>query len=129
MSTFIVLIALVFQISGCATIINGSVESIEIYSTAENTNVYVNDEYLGQAGPQTPLEITIPKRGQINIVGKKEECREYETEIKRTIDPTTLLGVFIDGGIVSILLIDNLGTGAIKRAREISYTLEMVCRT
>lgn len=125
----VLLLVLSFQLIACATILHGSTDQVEILSTAPDTEIYINDVYRGIAGPDQPLEVTIPKRGRVTFVGKKASCREGETVVRRSVDPATFLGILIDGGLFSILLVDIVGTNAFVRAEQSSYLLELECKT
>lgn len=116
-------------LASCATIINGSTESVDLFSNVNDTNVYVNGVLIGSAGPDSALKVIIPKKGRVEFVGKKPNCESAETIVRRTIDPATFLGLLIDGGIVSILFVDIIGTNAFVRATEKSYFLHMECET
>ncbi|MBL7554387.1 MAG: hypothetical protein JNM24_01095 [Bdellovibrionaceae bacterium] len=118
-----------FQLISCATILHGSTEQVEILSSVSDTKIYVNDVYRGIAGPEAPLEVTIPKRGRVTFVGKKENCDSREQVVRRSVDPATFLGVLIDGGLISILLVDIVGTNAFVHANQSSYLLEPECRS
>lgn len=113
--------------SGCATIINGSTEKIEIFSSSEATNVYVNEVFVGIANVDQALTIEVAKKGRIEIAGKKENCSDDFFVLRRTIDPTTFLGFLIDGGIISILVVDIIGTNAFVKAEQNNYLLEPKC--
>ena len=125
----LLVLLLSFQIMSCATIINGSSEKIDIYSSVAETRIFINDVYIGQAGPETPLEATIPKRGRVEITGKRDGCEDAEAVVRRSIDPATFLGLLIDGGIISILFVDILGTNAFVHANQNTYTLEPNCHS
>jgi len=125
----VLLLVLSFQLMSCATILHGSTDQVEILSTAPDTEIYINDVYRGIAGPEQPLEVTIPKRGRVTFVGKKPSCREGETVVRRSVDPATFLGILIDGGLFSILLVDIVGTNAFVHVEKNSYLLELECKT
>tara|TARA_B110001454_G_scaffold106457_1_gene100191 strand:+ start:26310 stop:26705 length:396 start_codon:yes stop_codon:yes gene_type:complete len=118
-----------FQLISCATILHGSTDQVEILSTVTDTQIYINDVYRGIAGPEQPLEVTIPKRGRVTFVGKKANCLEGEKVVRRSVDPATFLGILIDGGLFSILLVDIVGTNAFVHADQSSYLLELECST
>ncbi len=126
---FLVVLVLSIQLMSCATIINGSSEKIDIYSTVGETKIYINEVYVGQAGPESPLEVTIPKKGRVEILGKKDSCDDAETVVRRSIDPATFLGLLIDGGIISIFFVDILGTNAFVHANQNTFTLEPNCHS
>lgn len=115
------------QLVACATIINGSTERIEVAANVSDTRVYVNDVFIGQAGPQHPLRIEIPKRGLLTFTGKKENCSTAETKIVRRLDPVTFLGLILDMGLITIIVVDWLGTNAIYRSSYQNYYLNLGC--
>jgi hypothetical protein len=123
------MLVLSFQLISCATIFHGSTEQIEIGSNVDNTKIYVNEVYVGEAGPEKPIYVTIPKRGHIAFNGKRSGCNEDEHVVDRKIDLATFLGLLIDGGIISILLVDIIGTGAAFRSAQTGYFLNLECGT
>ncbi|WDO01494.1 hypothetical protein C3Y05_017905 [Aeromonas allosaccharophila] len=46
------------------------------------------------------------------ITVKRADCYSVTVPVSKSFDATTLLGIFIDFGVVSILVIDRVGTGA-----------------
>lgn len=118
-----------FQLISCATILHGSSEEVEVLASIKDTQIFVNDVYRGTAGPEQPLEITIPKRGRVVFVGRKPNCESNEQIVRRSVDPATFLGLLIDGGLISILLVDIVGTNAFVHANQNSYLLELECRS
>lgn len=123
------LLVLSFQLISCATILHGSTDQVEIVSMVPDTEIYINDIYRGIAGPEQPLEVVIPKRGRVTFVGKKLSCQSRQTVVRRSVDPATFLGILIDGGLFSILLVDIVGTNAFVQADQNSYLLELDCNT
>lgn len=118
---------LALHLVACATIINGSTEKVKILANVSDTQVYVNDVYLGVAGPEYPLEVTVPKKGDVRFVGKKEKCGDVGKDLTRKFDPATLLGLILDAGLISILVVDVFGTGAALHADQPIYFLSMKC--
>ena len=47
--------------------------------------------------------------------------------VTKSFDATTLLGVLIDWGIISVLLIDGAATGAWQDFDQTSYVVDPVC--
>ncbi|GAA3544509.1 hypothetical protein [Zobellella aerophila] len=106
--------------TGCASIINGTNDTVSITSDAD-TSIYVDGNRAGRG------DITIPlKRGKTHIItAKKEGCFANSIETQTAFDKTSLLGILIDFGIVSIPL-----DFAIGGASEISpriYNVEANC--
>ena len=129
LSFFKCILVIIFLINliSCATIINGSTEKVEVLSNISDTDIYANNVLVGKAGPDSALEVTIPKKGRVEFVGKKTNCDDAEKVVRRSIDPTTFLGLLIDGGLISILFVDIIGTNAFVRADQRSYFLELNC--
>lgn len=124
---FLIFLSCLF--GACATVLHGSTEKIEILSNVNDTQVYINNVYRGIAGPEQPLEVTIPKRGRIAFLGKRNDCVEGEQIVRRSVDPATFLGLLIDGGLISILFVDIMGTNAFVHAEQSSYVLRLDCRS
>lgn len=117
-----ILFALLFQV-GCASMFNGSKETISVDATSNQTEIYVNGRYVGEGQARA----TIPKKGNVTITARRSNCRPHSVQVERTFDPTTLLGLFIDGGIFSILVIDGAATGAWSKATQHHYRLTTRC--
>lgn len=124
---FILLISLLIN-SGCATIFHGSTDAIEIKVDKPGAKVFINQVPIGVATPDQSLRAEIPKRGNVIISIEHESCKTEEYKINRTIDPVTFLGLLIDGGIFSILVVDILGTNAFVKADQTYFEFELDCR-
>lgn len=57
----------------------------------------------------------------------KAGCNERTSPIPTTFDGVTLLGLFIDAGIVSIVVVDWLATGAVHKAAQTDFILTPEC--
>jgi uncharacterized protein YceK len=114
---------LVLQLAGCATIFNGSRDQISVRSNEPGTKIYIDEMEVG-----TDNAIwSVPKKGDHTIRVAKEGCADVSTPIKYSFDATSLLGILLDFGIVSMLLVDGAGTGAISKADQTSYILTPNC--
>lgn len=109
--------------SGCATMFNGTQESITVETKQSDAEIFVNGQYAGEGQAIT----SIKKRGRVTISAKKEGCRPHTVQVKRQFDATTLLGFFIDFGLISILVIDGAATGAWTKAEQGFYRLSPRC--
>lgn len=112
---------------GCATIIHGSTDEIEIKVDKPGAKVFINDVIIGTTTQDQTLKAEIPKRGNILLSIKHEGCKSEEYKVKRVIDPVTFLGLLIDGGIFSILVVDILGTNAFVKAEQTYFEYELEC--
>jgi hypothetical protein len=112
--------------SGCASMFNGSKETIYVRSNVDNTVFYANAREIGRG---TSAVTTIPKKQitKTTLRAEKEGCVTQSTPIITEFDWTTLLGIPIDFGIVSIIIVDGIGTGAINKASQTEYVLTPLC--
>lgn len=119
-------IGLMVLCSGCASMFSGTSQNFLLRSEVRGTKFYLNNEYLGT----DTASVQIPKKKIKNslLIAKKPGCSDGTTHINTRFDPTTLLGILIDVGIVSILVIDFGITGAVQEAERTHYVLNPVCR-
>jgi hypothetical protein len=110
-------------LSNCAAMFNGSTRQVAIRSNEDNAEIYVNEAYIGKNSGVT----TLRKKENYTISVKKEGCTASSVPVDKTFDATTLLGVFIDFGVISILVVDGLATGAWQDFPQTSYVVDPVC--
>ncbi len=113
---------LIFE-SSCALMFNGSKDTLTIRSNEENVKIYINESYLGKNSAVT----VINKKDDYVIRVSKKGCADKLVPVTRSMDATTLLGLLIDLGIITILLVDGLGTRAWHKADQTSYVLDPEC--
>ncbi len=79
-------------------------KGITVFSDVKGTNLYLNDERIGTDSATT----VISKKHMSNAVlkAKKKGCSDKTAKIETQIDGTTFLGILIDFGVISILMID-----------------------
>lgn len=120
----ICLVALLTQ--GCASMFHGTNETIQVRSEEPDTRFFCGTREIGKG---TVAITTIPKSnlGSLVLRAEKKGCNPKTVPIETKFDPTTLLGIFIDYGIVSILLIDWAANGAVVRAVQNDYILTPEC--
>lgn len=109
--------------SGCAAMFNGSTQQVSVRSNEDDAKIYVNEAYIGKENAVT----TFRKKENYVIRVDKEGCESVSVPATKSFDATTLLGIFIDYGIVSILLIDGAATGAWKKFDQTSYVVDPNC--
>jgi len=111
------------QLMGCATMFNGSSDQIAVRSNEPGTKIYIDEMEVG-----TDSAIwAVPKKGSHFIRVSKNGCADTQVPIKYSFDATSLLGVLLDFGIVSMALVDGVGTGAITKADQTAYVLTPNC--
>lgn len=122
----VVLAFVTLVLSGCAAIFNGTTETIHVRSEEPNTHFFLNERDLGTG---TSAATTIPKKrlGSAILRAEKNGCNARSTPIATTFDGVTLLGFFLDFGVISIVVVDWLATGAVTKAAQTDYVLTPEC--
>lgn len=120
-----IIIIFQFLVSGCASIINGTTETIHIRSYETGTKIFLNDRQIGEDF----ADVTIAKRKLKNttLIAKKDGCDDHSTSIETSFDPVSFLGLVIDFGLISVLLVDWGLTGAVYKADKANYVLTPKC--
>lgn len=119
----LMVVAVLVLNSACATMFNGSSASVSIRSEDPKAKLYLNDTYIGQGG----ATVSVSKKGNHSIRATKEGCGDGTTAIQKKFDPTSLLGILIDFGIVSMLIVDGAATGAISDIEPKNYVVNPNC--
>ena len=110
-------------LSGCASMFNGTSQQVSIRSNVEGTELYVNDAYVGKDNGV----VVFNKKKNYVITAKKEGCVQSSLPASKSFDATTLLGILIDFGIFTILVVDGLATGAWQSFDQTSYVVDPNC--
>jgi len=118
--------SLIFNIS-CASMFSGTSEKIRVRSDVPGTKLYLDDEEIGT--DEATVKIAKKKLKNTYLVAKKEGCKSKKIEIETKFDPITLLGIFLDFGIVTIGIVDWASTGAVFEAERTNYVLNPVCNS
>lgn len=119
----LMVVAVLVLNSACATMFNGSSTSVSIRSEDPKAKLYLNDTYVGQGG----ATVSVSKKGNHSIRATKEGCGDGTTAVQKKFDPTSLLGLLIDFGIVSMLIVDGAATGAISDIEPKNYVVNPNC--
>ena len=102
-----IVIILVVQFSGCAYMFHGNTDQITIQSADSDAALYLNNVLIGKGSASA----TVPRNKKQTITAKKSGCTDHVVETGDRFDGISLLGLFLDLGIISMLIVDN-GTGA-----------------
>ena len=116
-------LATILCLQSCASMFNGASEKIYVRTEADDAKIYINERYIGKNNTVT----SIKKKGNYRIRVSKKGCDDAIMPINRTFDYTSLLGIFLDYGIISVLLVDGLITGAINKADQTDYIINPEC--
>jgi hypothetical protein len=112
---------LVLGLSGCASIFSGNSDEIAINSLEKNSIIYVN----GRARGKDTAHVQVDRGKEHTIVAKKEGCLDGTAETSWSFDPRSLLGIFIDFGIISIPV--DFAIGGAMATDPTTYTVSPVC--
>lgn len=110
-----------FLTTGCATIIKGTNENVSVNSLEDDTVIYVN----GAARGKDTAFVNLPKGEKYTIRAEKAGCKPVTATTGESFDPTSLLGIFIDLGIISIPV--DLISGAAWKIQPTTYTVTPIC--
>ena len=113
-------IILVVSLTGCAAMFHGTTQVISIRSNYDDTKLYVNEAYIGKGNGVT----TFKKNKNYTIRASREGYEDVIAIPTKSFDATTLLGILIDWGIISILIVDGVATGAWAQFDQTSYVLD-----
>lgn len=120
--TFIVLYFMV-NTMGCALMFHGKSDQIRIQSQSSDAVLYLDGVQIGKGTARTTVQ-----RGQkYTISAKKNGCSDSSPiQTGSKFDGISLLGILIDWGLISILLVDNL-SGAMWMTDPTEYTVLPIC--
>ena len=114
---------LVSSMSGCAAMCHGTTQQVAIRSNVPGTELFVNEAYVGKDSGVTSFQ----KSKNYVVTARKAGCTDTSIPVSKSFDGITLLGVFIDFGIISIFIIDGAATGAWQQFDQTSYVLDPRC--
>lgn len=97
MTKTVLFFSLVFCLSGCATIIHGSHQSIGIGSSPTGAKVYVDDQLMGQ----TPTIVNLPRKYYHQIKIDLPGYQPYEMQFTRKVD-AWIAGNILFGGLIGL---------------------------
>lgn len=117
------LVASTLLTTGCASMFHGSTQQIAIRSNVPDTELFVNEAYVGKGSGVT----TFKKNQNYVITARKEGCTAASIPASKSFDATTLLGILLDWGIISILVVDGIGTGAWQQFDQTNYVIDPQC--
>ncbi len=79
--------------TGCASILKGSDQPININSNVDSAEVYVNEQLVGR----TPFTGTIERRSRVNLRVSKEGYQSRSLILDTSIEPVFWVNVFVGG--------------------------------
>ena len=126
MKTISLVVMVSFFMSGCAAMFSGTSETINLRSEEADTQFFVNNNEIGKG---TSATTSLPKKNLKTAVLRAEKtgCTTQSSLIETEFDAISLLGLVIDCGVISILVVDWAATGAITKAAQRNYILTPKC--
>ncbi|WP_447601725.1 hypothetical protein [Nitrospira sp. Nam80] len=118
-------VAFAFQLYGCAAMFHGTSDQITIQSPDPEAKIYLDTMLIGKGTAMA----SVKRNTQHTIVAKKEGCTDNLVQTQTAFDAVSLLGILIDGGVVSMLLIDWGATGAMWKTEPTIYHPNPICDT
>lgn len=116
-----VVVLLIFALNGCATVITGGNDYVSVSSQEKGSVIYVDGAVRG-----VDTTVINMRRGRPHSLRvEKAGCRPVMVETGESFDARTLLGIFIDVGVVSIPF--DFASGAVWKVNPTSYTLTPIC--
>lgn len=108
---------------GCALMFHGKSDQIRIQGQSSDAELYLDGVEIGKGTATATVQ-----RGQKYILtAKKNGCSDSSPiQTGSKFDEVSLLGILIDWGLVSILLVDNL-SGALWKTEPTVYTVSPIC--
>jgi PEGA domain len=116
-----VIVLLGLGLAGCASIFSGNSDQITVNSLESGSVIYVD----GHARGKDVTNVQVDRGKGHTIVVKKEGCQDATAETGWSFDARSLLGVFIDLGIISIPV--DFAIGGAMATDPTTYTVSPVC--
>jgi hypothetical protein len=120
--TKILVAVLLFQFTGCAYMFHGNTDQITIQSADPDTKLYLNTVLIGRG----TAAATVPRNVKQTIIAKKDGCTDHVVQTGDRFDAVSLLGILLDFGIISMLIVDNV-TGAMWKTDPLVYHVNPIC--
>ena len=108
-------IGLISQLSGCATVINGTTQSMTFDSKPQGAEVSIDGAYVGI----TPLTLKLGKNKKESVQVKKAGYKTVSRDITKSFDPVALVDIFWDLSTTDFI------TGAAMKYEPNSYFFEL----
>jgi hypothetical protein len=119
----LVILTFTTQSLGCAWMFHGTSDEIHIQSLDPKAELYVNDQPVGIGYATT----TVERDKTATIEARAPGCETRTEQTGSKFDGISLLGLLIDLGIISILVVDMGATGAAWKTYPLTYTVTPIC--
>ncbi len=120
---FIALLVVSLLNSGCAALLHGTEQAVQVRSKDPQAQIFLDGRYLGSG----EVTVWLEKKRHPKFTVKKAGCKDVDWAVPKRVDNLTFLGIAIDLGLVSILLVDWAITGAVHQFHPTKVTLTPQC--
>ena len=114
-SKFLFVLIILSMLQGCASIISGTEQTIQVSSTPEGATVYVDGMPMGR----TPTAVRLKKNKHSNIMVKMEGYSSQSLPMGKSFDGVALLNIFWDSSTTDAV------TGAIFQYSPTAYHFDL----
>src|SRR5207245_9528981 len=112
--TKILVAVLLFQFTGCAYMFQCNTDQITIQSADPEAKLYLNNVLIGKGSASA----TVPRNVKQTISARKNGCTDHVVQSGDRFDAISLLGILLDFGVISMLIVDN-STGAMWKSDHV----------
>ncbi len=120
---FLILLIQAVFLQSCAAMFSGTKETINVRSNELGTTLFINEVEVGRHSAVT----VVLKKQDLRLRASKKGCSDAQAIGQRSFNAVTLLGLIIDFGVITILVIDWLATGAIWSFDQTNFVLTPNC--
>lgn len=120
----IVFISLLINAS-CASMLSGTTETMYVRSEVPGTKLFYNKTEIGT--DEAKIKVSKKRLKGAKFIAIKQGCETATAPIETKFDKTSLWGLLLDLGIVSILIVDWGIYGSVREANKINYVLNPIC--
>lgn len=111
----------VLYLQGCASIIHGTSDTVTVNSLEKGSTIYVDGAPRGIDVAQVQVKRGNPHQLRV----EKDGCQAVSAETVEKFDSVSLLGIFLDFGIITIPI--DLVSGAAWKTEPNTYTVSPLC--
>ena len=120
---FLILLIQAVFLQSCAAMFSGTKETINVRSNEPGTTLFINEVEVGRDSAVT----VVSKKQDLRIRASKKGCSDGQAIGQKSFNAITLLGVLIDFGVITIIVIDWLATGAIMSFDQTNFVVTPNC--
>jgi hypothetical protein len=114
-----VAVAISLHATGCAAMFKGTKDTVVFQAADGAATAYaLNGVPLGN-GAAVAATVSTKGNAKATVTATRAGCDPVTSPLRTSFAPVSLLGLFWDFGIISMGLVDGLGTGAAVRTDEV----------